>query len=104
MQKVHVNCSTEKHLKVGLKHIRQTCIEINNYLHWVIAKVFKEIKEITQSGVKNQVEKAKNKSIKIICCSTIKGEKGVHIVNSTKRYANKILSENVKVQTDHSGN
>ena len=95
MQKVHVNCSTEKHLKVGLKHIRQTCIEI---------KVFKEIKEITQSGVKNQVEKAKNKSIKIICCSTIKGEKGIHIVNSMKRYANKILSENVKVQTDHSGN
>ena len=27
------------------------------------------------------------------------GEKGIHIVNSMKRYVNKILPENVKVQT-----
>ena len=32
-----------------------------------------------------------------------KGEKGIHIVNSMKRYVNKILPENVKVQTAYAG-
>ena len=31
------------------------------------------------------------------------GEKGMHIVNSMKRYVNKILLENVKVQTTFTG-
>ena len=32
-----------------------------------------------------------------------KGEKGIHVINSTKRYANKILPENIKVQTFFTG-
>ena len=31
------------------------------------------------------------------------GEKGIHIVNSMKRYVNKILPENIKVQTVFTG-
>ena len=31
------------------------------------------------------------------------GEKGIHIVNSMKSYVNKILPENVKVQTVFTG-
>ena len=37
----------EKHLKEELNHIRKTFNEINNYPHWVITKVSKEIKEMT---------------------------------------------------------
>ena len=32
-----------------------------------------------------------------------KGEKGIQIVNSVKRYVNKILPENVKAQTSFNG-
>ena len=32
-----------------------------------------------------------------------KGEKGIQIVNSIKRYVNKILPENVKAQTSFNG-
>ena len=47
VQRALVNCSTEKHLKDKLKHIRTTSIKISNFPHWLITKVFKEIKEIT---------------------------------------------------------
>ena len=49
VRRAHINCSTEKHLKEELNHITKTCSAINNYLHWVITKVFKEIKEMTPS-------------------------------------------------------
>ena len=49
VRRAHINCSTEKHLEEELNHITKTCSEINNYLHWVITKVFKEIKEMTPS-------------------------------------------------------
>ena len=32
-----------------------------------------------------------------------KGEKGIHIINSTKRHVNKILPENIKIQTVFTG-
>ena len=47
VRRAHINCSTEKHLKEELNHIRKTFNEINNYPHWVITKVSKEIKEMT---------------------------------------------------------
>ena len=39
VQGAHINCLT----KEELNHIRKTFNEINNYLHWVITKAFKEI-------------------------------------------------------------
>ena len=41
VRRAHINCSTEKHIKEELNHIRKTFDEINNYPHWVITKVFK---------------------------------------------------------------
>ena len=101
----HINCSTEKHLKKELNHIRKTFNEINNYPHWVITKVFKEIKEKTPSEKEIQVKEDENRSIKNhILVLPYQGEKGIHIVNSMKRYVNKILPKNViKVQTAFTG-
>ena len=100
----YINCSTEKHLKEELKHIRKTFNEINNYPHWVITKVFKEIKEMTPSEKEIQVKEDENTSIKNhILVLPYQGEKGIHIVNSMKRHVNKILPEHVKVQTAFAG-
>ena len=100
VRRAHINCSTEKHLKEELNHIRKTFNEINNYPHWVITKVFKEIKEMTPSEKEIQVKEDENTSIKNhLLVLTYPGEKGIHIVNSMKRYPNKILPKNVKVQT-----
>ena len=59
VRRAHVTCSTDKHLKDKLKHIKKTFNEIINYWHCVIAKVFKEM---TSSGTENQVEEGKNTS------------------------------------------
>ena len=104
VRRAHINCSTEKHLKEELNHIRKTCSEISNYLHWVITKVFKEIKEMTPSEKEIQVKEDENTSIKNhILVLPYQGEKGIHIVNSMKSYVNKILPKNVKVQTAFTG-
>ena len=104
VQRAHINCSTEKHLKEELNHIRKTFNEINNYPHWVITKVFKEIKEMTPSEKEIQVKEDENTSIKNhILVLPYQGEKGIHIVNSIKSYVNKILPKNVKVQTAFTG-
>ena len=62
--RAHINCSTEKHLKEELIHIRKTFKEINNYPHCVITNVFKEIKGMTPSEKKIQVKEDKNTSTK----------------------------------------
>ena len=62
VRRAHINCSTEKHLKAELNDIRKTFNEINNYLHCVITKVFKEIKEMTEKEF--QVKEDENASIK----------------------------------------
>ena len=104
LRRAHTSCSTEKHLKEELNHIRETFNEINNYLHWVITKVFKEIKEMTLSEKEIQVKEDEKTSIKShILVLPYQGEKGMHIVNSMKSYVNKILSKNVKVQTAFTG-
>ena len=64
VRRAHINCSTEKHLKAELNDIRKTFNEINNYLHCVITKVFKEIKEMTPSEKEFQVKEDENASIK----------------------------------------
>ena len=47
-----------------------------------------------------QVKEDENTSIKNhLLVLPYQGEKGIHIVNSMKRYFNKILPANVKVQT-----
>ena len=60
VQRAHINCSTENHLKEERNHIRKTFNDINNYPHWVITKVFKEIKEMTPSEKKIQVKEDEN--------------------------------------------
>ena len=37
-------CSTDEYLRDELKHIRSTFYKINNYRHWIISKVFTDIK------------------------------------------------------------
>ena len=77
---------------------------MNNYPYWVITKVFNEIKEITSLEKEVQVEEAENTSIKNhFLVLAYQGEKGIHIVNSMERYVNKILPENVKIQTTFTG-
>ena len=72
IQRKNVNYSTEKHLKDELKHIRK--IILIRY----IQNLFKEIKEITSSGMENQVE-AKNTSIKnCLWVLQYEGEKGTY--------------------------
>ena len=96
VQRAHINCSTEKHLKEELNHIRKTFNEIT--------KVFKEIKEMTPSEKEIQVKEDENTSTKNhILVLPYQGEKGIHIVNLMKRYVNKILPKNVKVQTAFTG-
>ena len=87
---VHINCSTEKHLRKELNHIRKTFNEINNYLLWVITKVFKEIKAVTPSEKEIQVKVDENTNIKNhLLVLPYQREKGINIVNSIKRYVNK---------------
>ena len=47
-----INCSTEKHLREELNHIRKTFSETNNYPNWVITNVFRDIKKMTPSEKK----------------------------------------------------
>ena len=103
-QRAHINCSTEKHLKEELNHIRETFNEINKYLHWVITKVFKEIKEMIPSEKTIQVKEDEKRGIKNhILVLPYEGQKGIRIVNSMKSYVNKILPNNVNVQTAFTG-
>ena len=97
VRRANINFSTKKHLKVELNLIRKTFNEINNYLHWVIAKVFKKILKMTLSEKKIQVKEYENPSIKNqLLVIPYQGEKGRNIVNSMKKYVNKILPENVR--------
>ena len=100
----HVNCSSEKHLKDELKRMRETLKEINNYPHWVITKIFKEINEMIPLKMEKLVEDAKNTSIKNnLLVLPHQRDKRLHIVSSMKRYVNKVLRDNVKVQTSYTG-
>ena len=59
---------------------------------------------MTPSEKEIQVKGDENTSIKNhILVLPYQGEKGIHIVNSMKRYVNKILPKNVKVQTAFTG-
>ena len=97
VRRAHIKWSTEKHLKEELNHIRKTFNEINNYPHWVITKVFKGVKEMTPSEKEIQVREDENRSIRnYLLVLPYQGEKGIHIVNSMKRYVNNILPEKLK--------
>ena len=59
---------------------------------------------MTPSEKKIQVKEDENTSIKShLLVVPYQGEKGIHIVNSVKRYTNKIQPENVKVQAAFTG-
>ena len=59
---------------------------------------------MTPSEKEIQVKEDENTSIENhILVLPYQGEKGIHIVNSMKRYVNKILPKNVKVQTAFTG-
>ena len=97
VRRAHIKWSTEKHLKEELNHIRKTFNEINNYPHWVITKVFKGVKEMTPSEKEIQGREDENRSIRnYLLVLPYQGEKGIHIVNSMKRYVNNILPEKLK--------
>ena len=59
---------------------------------------------MTPSGKEIQVKEDENTSIKNrILVLPYQGEKGIHIINSMKRYDNKTLPKNVKVQIAFTG-
>ena len=59
---------------------------------------------MTPSEKEIELEEAKNTSIKThLLVLPYQEEKGIHIVNSMKRYVNEVLPENVKVQTAYTG-
>ena len=59
---------------------------------------------MTPSGKEIQVKEDENTSIKNhILVLPYQGEKGIHIINSMKRYVNKTLPKNVKVQIAFTG-
>ena len=59
---------------------------------------------MTPSEKEIQIREDENTSIKNdLLVLPYQGEKEIHIVNSMKRYVNKILPENVKVQTAFTG-
>ena len=59
---------------------------------------------MTPSGKEYQVREDENTSIKNhFLVLPYQGEKGIHIANSMKNYVNRILPENVKVQTAFTG-
>ena len=59
---------------------------------------------MTPSEKKLQVKEDKNTSTKNhVLVLPYQGEKGIHIVNSVKRYINKILPKNIKIQTAFTG-
>ena len=96
VRRAHINCSNENHLKEELNH--------NNYPQWVIRKVFRKINEMTPSEKEIQVNKNENTSLKSrLLVLPDQGEKGIYIASSMKRYVNKVLPENVKVQTAFTG-
>ena len=60
----------------------------------VITKVFKKFKEVTPK-IEDKNRSITNRFLDL----PYKGEKGINIVDSIKIYVNKVLTENVKVQT-----
>ena len=59
---------------------------------------------MTPSEKEIQVKEDENTSIKsYLLVLPYQGEKGISIVNSIKRYVNKIVAEDIKVQTAFTG-
>ena len=77
--------------------------EINNYPHWVISKVFKEIKnkQVYQRNIfldnKNDGQK------KHLLVLPHKRHKGEQMVNSMRKQLNVVLGRNVKIRTCYTG-
>ena len=92
-------CSTDEYLGDQLKHIRGTFNEINNFPHWVISKVFKEIKN-KQSYQRNIFLDNKNDGQKKhLLVLPHKGHKGKQMVNSMRKQLNVVFARNVKTRT-----
>ena len=92
-------CSTDEYLGDHLKHIRGTFNEINNFPHWVISKVFKEIKN-KQSYQRNIFLDNKNDGQKKhLLVLPHKGHKGKQMVNSMRKQLNVVFARNVKTRT-----
>ena len=86
-----MNRLTEKHLIEELNHIRKTFSEINNYLHCVITKIFREIKEVAPSERDIQVKEDENTYVKNhLLVLPYQGEKGRHVISIMKRYIKKL--------------
>ena len=92
-------CSTDEYLRDELKHIRNTFNEINSYLHWVISKVFKEIKnkQAYRHNISQYNKNGDQKQHLLILPS--KGCKGEQVINSMRTQLNVVLSRNAKIRT-----
>ena len=103
VRRAYETCSTDEYLRDALKHIRSTFNEINNYPHWVISKVFKEIKnkQAYQRNISQDNNDEDQKQHFLVL--PYKGQKGEQVVNSMRKRLNVVLPRNVKIRTCYTG-
>ena len=82
-----------------LKHIRGTFNEINNYPHWLISKVFKEIKNKQAYQRNIFLDNKSDGQKRQLLVLPHKGHKGEQMVNSMRKQLNVVLARNVKIRT-----
>ena len=103
VRRAYETCSTDEYLRDELKHIRSMFNEINNYPHWVISKVFKEIKnkQAYQRNIfQDNNDEDQKQHLLVLSC---KGHKGEQVVNSMRKRLNVVLPRNVKIKTSYTG-
>ena len=102
-RRAYETCSTDEYLRDELKHIRSTFNEINNYPHWVISKVFKEIKN--KQAYQRNISKDNNdeNQKQHLLVLPHKGHKGEQVVNSMRKRSNVVLPRKVKIRTCYAG-
>ena len=101
--RAYETCSTNAYSGDRLKHIRVTFNEINNYPHWVISKVFKEIKDKQSYQCNIFLENKNDGQKRHLLVLPHKGHKGEQMVNSMRKQLNVVLAKNVKIRTCYTG-
>ena len=97
--KAYETCSTAEYLRDELKHIWSKFNEINNYPHWVISEVFKEInnKQAYQSNIyQDNNDKDQKQHLLVL---KHKGHKIEQVINSMAKWLNVVFPRNVKIRT-----
>ena len=103
VRRAYETCATDQYLRDELEHIRRTFKEINNYPHWIISKVIKEIKN-KQAYQRNISQGNNNEDQKQhLLVLPYKHCNGEQVVNSMGKRLNVVLPRNVKLRTCYTG-